>query len=94
MGNLGKYRQRIDEIDKEIVELFEKRMETVSQVSDYKLKNSLPVLNSVREDEVIEKNINYLRNKELTPYLKDFFIKLMDISKDYQNNIMDRKNDL
>ena len=92
MGNLEKYRQKIDEIDKEIVKLFEKRMETVSQVSQYKLKNSLPVLNSVREDEVIEKNINYLRNKDLTPYLKDFFISMMGISKDYQRSRMEEKD--
>lgn len=91
MGDLDKYRQRIDEIDKDLVRLFEKRMETVYEVSQYKLENNLPVLNSVREDEVIEKNINYLKNKELAPYLKEFFKKMMETSKDYQRSKIKEK---
>ena len=84
MMNLEELRDEIDGIDKQIVELFERRMEAVSKVSDYKLQNNLPVLNSVREREVIEKNIKHLKNNELDIYLKSFYIKLMDISKDYQ----------
>ena len=86
--DLDKLRDRIDEIDKQIVELFESRMETVSEVSEYKIENNIPVLNSLRETEVIEKNLKHLKNKELSPYLKDFYINLMDISKSYQKTKM------
>lgn len=84
--DLDELRTEINGIDKKLVELFENRMEIVSQISEYKLKNNLPVLNSLRENEVIEKNINYLKDKNLSPYLKDFYINLMNISKDYQKS--------
>lgn len=87
---LEKLRIEIDKIDKEIVELFERRMNVVTRVSEYKTKNNIPVLDSVREAEVIEKNIRYLKNNELSPYLKSFYISLMDISKDYQKSLSDK----
>ncbi|MGO1468464.1 MAG: prephenate dehydratase [Tissierella sp.] len=92
--NLEKLRIEIDKLDKEMVELFEKRMDIVSKVSDYKLKNNLPVLNSLRETEVIEKNIKYLKNDELSPYLKTFYKELMDISKNYQKTKIKKAQDI
>ncbi len=86
MGNIEEYREKIDKIDKELVSLFEARMELVSKVSDYKKENNLPVLNSKRESKVIEKNIKHLKNKDLNIYLKDLFISIMNISKEYQEN--------
>ena len=85
MDELKKYRDEIDNIDKEIVELFEKRMEVVLNVAKYKMENDLAILDSGREEEVINKNKQYLKNKELEEYLNEFYIKLMDLSKDYQN---------
>ena len=90
MNHLKELRDKIDITDKKIVELFEKRMEIVSDVIKYKMEKDLPVLNSLREAEVIEKNINYLRNKELSPYLKDFYNHLMKLSKDYQKLQIDK----
>lgn len=94
MMDLDRLREEIDRIDKEIVELFEERMETVAKVSDYKAENNIPVLNSLRENEVIEKNIGHLKNKDLGPYLRDFYIKLMDASKNYQKAHMKKSKDL
>ncbi|OLS02349.1 prephenate dehydratase [Tissierella creatinophila] len=90
MTDLKELRGKIDDIDRKIVELFQERMEIVSGVAKYKKEKGLPVLNSIREGELIEKNINYLKNKELTPYLKEFYIKLMDLSKDYQRLQIDK----
>lgn len=86
MSYLDDCRKEIDEVDKQLTELFEKRMEIVTEIIKYKIKNKIPVLNSSREGEVIKKNSERLRNKELEPYLKDFFIRLMDLSKDYQSH--------
>lgn len=48
-------REEIDAIDTEITALFKKRLCTVDRIAEYKRKNALPVLNSGREDAVIEK---------------------------------------
>lgn len=85
MEYLKELRNQIDNIDKEMVELFEKRMEVVLNVAKYKMENNLPILNKGREEEVLSKNSDYLTNKELERYLKEFYIKLMDLSKDYQS---------
>lgn len=94
MMDLEELRIQIDKIDRQMVDLFEKRMETVSKVSEYKLTNNLPVLNSLRESEVIEKNRGYLKDKDLSPYLKEFYISLMDISKAYQKSKKEEGKDI
>lgn len=93
MGYLEELRREIDDVDKKLVELFQKRMEIVSNVAKYKIENDLPVLNSLREEEVINKNINYLENKELQNYLREFYIHLMNLSKDYQKQKIDEEKE-
>ena len=83
---LIKSRDRIDEIDEKIIELFEERMEVVLNVAKYKKENSLPIFNRQREEAVIEKNVNRLKNKELSRYAQEMIHCLMDVSKEYQSS--------
>lgn len=91
MSELDGYRIKIDEIDREITRLFEERMNTVIKVGEYKKANNLPVLNKEREKQVIEKNINYLSNKEYSEALKVFYNNLMNIAKDLEHKKMKGK---
>lgn len=86
MSGLDNIRNEIDEVDRELTELFEKRMGLVKKVADYKKKNNLPITNSKREKEVIAKNISYLKNKELSKVLETFFINLIDVSKSLEED--------
>lgn len=88
MYDINELRKEIDEIDCELVKLFEKRMEVVEKVAKYKIDKNVPILNSSREKEVVDKNLKYLKNAQLQPYLKEFFINLMKLSKEIQNNII------
>lgn len=92
MEYLKELRGQIDSIDKEIVQLFEKRMEVVLNVAMYKMENNIPILDISREDEVINKNTIHLKNRELEDYLKEFYINLMNLSKNYQNYHINKKN--
>ncbi len=47
--DLLEFRQKIDEIDEQIVELYEKRMKISEDVAEYKIANSKNVLDSERE---------------------------------------------
>lgn len=91
MEYLKELRGQIDSIDKEIIQLFEKRMEVVLNVAMYKMENNIPILDISREDEVINKNTIHLKNRELEDYLKEFYINLMNLSKNYQNYYMNKK---
>lgn len=87
MDGLEKLRYDIDEIDKELVKYFEKRMEAVVKVGEYKKGLNIPILDRSREEEVIRKNVNRLSNKDFEIPLKEFIVNLMDISKKVQKNI-------
>ncbi|MEE0725753.1 MAG: chorismate mutase, partial [Clostridium saudiense] len=61
--DLSECRKEIDNIDKELVKLFEKRMNVAINVAKYKIENNLSIFNEAREVEVIKKNIDRLNNK-------------------------------
>ena len=78
---LNELRNQIDQIDKEMAVLFEKRMKIVKQIGEYKKENNLPILDKKREEEVIEKNSKYLHDEHLIRLYKEFLITLMNLSK-------------
>ena len=49
--NLSDYRVKIDEIDRQMVQLFIERMEISAKISAYKQQNNLPVFDPKREQE-------------------------------------------
>lgn len=89
---LEKEREIIDKIDNQIVKLFEERMNTVIEIAKIKKINDIKVLDSNREKEVIEKVKSYLENKELSKYLEEFYLDLMNISKKYQKEVIDNQD--
>lgn len=84
MKELEKLRLKIDEIDKEMTALFEKRMEIAKKIAEYKQNNNLPIFDESREKEVIKKNIEKLNNKDLANELKEFYSTIFRLSKDIQ----------
>ena len=101
MADIDDYRNRIDEIDKEITKLFEERMDTVINIANYKKDNNLPIFNRDREDEVIEKNVGYLKNNDYAEETRKFFISLMEVSRELQSRkmleaeeVIEKKSDL
>ena len=91
--NLSECRNEIDKIDKELVELFEKRMNVAINVAKYKIENNIPIFNGAREAEVIEKNINRLNNKEYSNLTEKFFTYLMELSRSLQSDIINENNE-
>ena len=85
MDQLQKYRNEIDNIDKQITELFEKRMDISKEIAICKKEQEIGILNAKREEEVIQKNISNLKNKEYRFVLEGFFRNLMNLSKLIQN---------
>ncbi len=84
MEDLKALRKKIDDIDKEIVALYEKRMDAVLGVADYKDKNSVPILNTSRENEVIDKNLKLLKNKDYEKPTEELLKTIMSISRKFQ----------
>lgn len=85
------YRDEIDKIDRELVKLFEKRMNVVGEIAKYKELHNMKILNIDREIEVIEKNINRLDNKNYEKLTEKFFSYLMKLSRSYQKDLINIK---
>ncbi len=83
---LNEARIEINEIDKQMIELFIRRMNAVKKVLMYKIENNLDVLDETRELQIIEKNIKLLNNVELEQYYKIFFQGVLTSSKKYQED--------
>lgn len=91
MNNLDECRKNIDEIDTLIIELFEKRMDEIKKIVDYKIKNNLPILDSSREEMMLQKNLLKIKNNEYKPYYKDVLNGFLKSSKDFQKDILNNK---
>lgn len=81
---LNDLRQKINEIDEEMLNLFLKRMEVSKAIGIYKDMHQLPVLDERREKELIQKQKKLLNNEELWPLYKRFLKEVMHLSKEYQ----------
>lgn len=90
-NKLESAREEINKIDKEMVDLFKKRMKAVEGVVEYKIENNMPVLDSSREKDLINKNLSLLNDKNLEEYYKTFFEGVLTSSKDYQKDILNKE---
>lgn len=88
---LDQARVEINSVDKEVAALFERRMKAVESVIDYKIANNLAIFDAVREAQVIERNCQLISDSALIGYYKEFITSMMDISKKYQQDILDKK---
>ena len=53
--DIRELREQIDGIDRELVSLYCRRMETAREIGRYKQANNLPVLDQAREQELLDK---------------------------------------
>ena len=81
--DLGNIREQIDEIDNQIISLFKKRMEAVTNVAIYKKENNLPVFSRKREREILNR-ISLLTGEEMAVYARTLYNTIFDISRSYE----------
>lgn len=92
MDKLIEAREIINETDKQIAELFEKRMQAVKQVAEYKKERGLPIFDSSRENEVVKANSDFITDESIKEFYVPFIKNTMDVSKRYQHRIMEGLN--
>lgn len=93
MSELEQLRGAIDEIDRQIVALFERRMDVTWQVGLYKQRMGIPVLDAGREREVIAKKLACLQNPELKTDVTELYETIMGISRRQQRRLVQEGND-
>lgn len=88
MRSIEDLRKSIDEIDQALVKLFEARMDVVKEVADYKKMTKTPLLDAQRESDLIQKNIELLKNPAYAPFLSAFYKDMMAYSRNYQRQFL------
>ena len=86
--DLLKVRKEINEIDKEMADLFVRRMKAVEEVAEYKKERGLAILDEARENEVIRQNASLVDDDTLRGYYVNFLRDTMAVSRSYQGYLM------
>lgn len=88
---LEEAREIVNDVDKEMIFLFIKRMAAIKMIAEYKDENNIPILDSSREDSIISKNLDLLSNKQLEKYYLEFFQGVLKASKEFQKDYLEKK---
>ncbi|MBR5283988.1 MAG: chorismate mutase [Clostridia bacterium] len=82
--NLDTLRTEIDEIDRQLVDLFCRRMDVSRRVAEYKKANGLPVYVPAREQAILEK-LGNLAGEDFGPSVQALYGHIFEISRAYQH---------
>lgn len=86
--NLLELRDKIDEIDSRIVELYEERMDICKQVAEYKIATGKKVFDKQREMEKLAK-VKSLTHSEFTSHgVEELFEQIMSMSRKLQYRLL------
>lgn len=81
------YRQEIDKVDEELVRLFNKRMEVIKEVAEFKKESKTPLYDGERERQLIAKAAERsAQDTEL--YTRVLFSTLTNVSRAYQSRML------
>ena len=87
MDELQNLRRDIDAIDRELVELFRRRMDVTARVGAYKRSRGVPVLDQERERQVLQ-NKGELAGEALRPAVITLYQTIMALSRRQQRDLM------
>ncbi|MCH5264352.1 MAG: prephenate dehydratase [Lachnospiraceae bacterium] len=88
MIDLSVSRQQIDEIDHQIVKLFEKRMQVANEVAKYKMETGKPVLDKEREESKLNNLCALSHGSFNERAVRELFSQIMSISRKYQYGVL------
>ncbi|MBE6597106.1 MAG: prephenate dehydratase [Ruminococcaceae bacterium] len=90
---LSELRNEIDSIDRQLVELFKKRMNVASDVAEYKRQNNMKVLDPSRERALLSK-VGELAGEEFSDQTRILYSTILDLSRSYQHKKLNANSDL
>ncbi len=86
-ADMKKLREQIDRIDKQILKLYEERMDVVKAIGEYKMENNLPVYDAAREDAKLDDVFASVTNRRYADGAAQLFITLMQASREFQEEM-------
>ena len=93
MRDLENCRQEIDEIDAELVRLFERRMGVCRDVALYKQAHYMDILNAAREEAVLKSRAQQAGNPALAQSVMALFTEIMRLSREEQRRYLEEQTE-
>ncbi len=81
--DLNTYRKEIDQIDDQIVRLFQERMDVAAKIAAYKKEQGLPILQPAREREKLAE-VSEKSREDMQAYTRVLYSLLFELSRTYQ----------
>lgn len=91
--DLYESRQKIDEIDRQIVELFENRMKVSVEVAKYKKKTGKKIYDKQREEQVLDKLSGLVEGEFNKQGIRELYKQIMSISRKLQYGLLNEGQD-
>ena len=91
MEDLQELRKQIDQIDQEMVRLFEARMDVCRQVAEYKIANGKKVLDRSRELEKLDTLGGMAHNDFSRHGIRELFQQIMAMSRKLQYQLLEKE---
>ena len=82
--DISHLREKIDEIDQQLVQLFSQRMDVSAQIAAYKKENGLPIYVPAREREKLQ-DVAKKAGPEMANYARSLYSMIFEISRSYQS---------
>lgn len=89
MTELEKARLAINNVDKQMAELFEQRMDAARIVAHYKKENGLKIDDFAREEQVISNNTALIKDEDYKSYYINFLRETINLSKLLQHRLLE-----
>ena len=93
MMQIDTLREKIDQIDDELVRLFVERMDVAKQIAEYKKENNLPIYVPAREREKLQ-DVAYKAGNEMDDYIRSLYSMIFEISRSYQSKCNNQETPL
>lgn len=87
-STLEEARKQIQETDRQMAGLFQKRMEAVREIAAYKKERGIPILDQEQEKRVLERNSAYINDELVKQYYMTFMQDTLDVSKKFQERLI------
>ncbi len=91
--DLQELRKNIDDIDRELIRLFEARMDVAAGIAAYNKANHLPVLDARRERDKLAEIGEHCR-EEMQTYVQMLYSMIFELSRSYQGELNRQKSPL
>lgn len=90
--DLALLRERIDELDDELLQVLEKRMEVSREIGIYKKEHGMPVIQMDRHDEIMQRRIALARAKGMDPeFMRSLLSAIHEESVRQQIDVIETK---